>query len=413
MKLLDQAFNTPPFYKPTETCYDFTMRNNAIETLLTRRVEKVLPTKDGLAKLLSKKKIRLYLGVDPTSPDLHLGHTLTLRKLREFEDMGHETILLFGTFTAQIGDPSGRDEQRKPLSAKEVVVNMKTYQKQAGMILNFKKTKIRYNGDWLSKLTFKELLQIASNFTTSQLLERDMFEKRIKAGGGVWVHEFLYPLMQGYDSVATDVDLEIGATDQTFNMLVGRKLQKVYHNKEKFVLTTPLLPGLDGRKMSKTYGNSVNILDAPKDMYGKLMTLRDELVPSYFELCTDVSLVEVKKLGKALSPRDFKARLAREIVAMYHSKKDAAKAEREFIRVFREKEQPSEVPGVRFKEKKLPLLELLLKAKLVSSKSEARRVILQGGVKVDGTVQKSWDISIALRKGILIQVGKRRFVRII
>ena len=385
-----------------------------LKEILTRSVAQVLPSKNRLEELLKKRKIRVYLCVDPTSSLLHLGHTIPLRKLRQFQSLGHEVILLFGTFTAQIGDPSGRDKTREPLSPKEIAKNMATYKKQAEKILDPKKTIYKKNGDWLGKLKFRDILEILSCLTVSQLLERDMFQERMKKGNEVWVHEFLYPVMQGYDSVAMDVDLEVGATDQTFNMLLGRKLQKIYNSKEKFILTTPLLIGLDGRKMSKTYNNTVNLTDTPEDMHGKLMSLRDKLIIHYFELCTDVSLKEIQKLKKQVktSPRDTKMLLAREIVALYHGKEKAKKAEKAFDRVFRKKEFPANIPVVRIKKTAVTAVDLLIQTKLVASKSEARRVLEQGGVKIGGRVVKNRDERIRMKKGIIVQVGKRRFAKI-
>jgi len=386
--------------------------------VLTRGVEKILPSKKGLARLMKKRKIRLYLGIDPTSPQLHLGHAIPLRKLREFQELGHEVILLFGTFTAKIGDPSEKDEKRKPLTSEQIKKNMATYKKQASKILDVPRVKIKRNADWLSKLAFKDLIKLASHFTTSRLLERDMFQRRLKKGGEVWVSEFLYPLMQGYDSVAMDVDLEIGSTDQLFNMLIGRKLQKIYNKKEKFILTTPMLVGLDGKQMSKTAGNTVNITDPPSRMYGKLMSLRDELIIPYFRLCTEVSKEKIQEIEKNLktkkmNPRDAKAELARQIVAFYHEGKAAQRAEKEFVRVFKEKKLPSEIPGMKVKEEKTDILSLLTKTKLAPSKSEAKRLILQGGVKIDNVVQKDWKKTVKIKKGMVTQVGKRKFIRII
>lgn len=268
------------------------------------------------------------------------------------------------------------------------------------------------NGDWLAKLSFQDVLKLASHFTVPRLLERDMFQERMKKGEEVWVHEFMYPLMQGYDSVAMDVDLEIGATDQTFNMLVGRRLQQIYNNKEKFVLTVPMLVGLDGRKMSKTYDNGVYIEDSPKEMYGKLMTLRDELVPQYFELCTDVSEKEVAIFKKKLPPRDFKARLVKEIVIIYHGEKKAQEAEKEFISMFREKKLPSHILAVKIKGKEVAIVDLFLEAKLASSKAEVRRLVSQGGVRIDGKVQTDAQKKICILSGMVLQVGKRRFAKI-
>lgn len=389
-----------------------------IEEVLTKGVEKVLPDKKRLARLIRKRKIRLYLGIDPTSPELHLGHAIPLRKLREFQELGHEVILLFGTFTAQIGDPSERDEKRKPLTLAQIKKNMRTYKKQASKILDFSKVKIKYNADWLAKLNFKDLVKLSSHFTVSRLLERDMFQQRLKKGGEVWANEFLYPLMQGYDSVAMNVDLEIGSTDQLFNMLVGRKLQKIYNKKEKFLLTTSILVGLDGRKMSKSFDNTVNIADSPDEMYGKLMSLRDNLIIQYFRLCTGISEKEIKEIEeklkfKKINPKDAKARLAREIVSIYHDRKAAQVAEREFNRIFKEKKLPSRVPEVKFKEKKLNILDLLTKIKLAQSRSAAKRLILQNGVKIDNIVEKDWQKVIKIKKGMVVQVGKRKFVKLV
>ena len=389
-----------------------------IEEVLSKGVEEILPSKEGLARLMRKRKIRLYLGIDPTAPELHLGHAIPLRKLKEFQELGHEVILLFGTFTARIGDPSGRDEKRKPLSPAQIRKNLAPYQKQASKILNLSKVKVEYNDRWLAKLRFEDLIKLTSHFTVSRLLERDMFQRRLEKGGEIWVNEFLYPLMQGYDSVAMNVDLEVGSTDQTFNMLVGRKLQKIYNRKEKFVLTTPILVGLDGRKMSKTYGNTVNIIDPPNQMYGKLMSLRDDLIIQYFELCTELPLTEIREMEKNLkqrkvNPRDLKARLAREIVSIYHGERAAQIAEKEFERVFREKKLPTKIPEVKIKEKTLNILDLLVKTKLAPSKSEAKRLVFQKGVKIDGQVENDWQKIIEIKKGQVLQVGKRKIIRLI
>lgn len=388
-----------------------------IDEVLTKGVEEILPSKEGLANLMRKRKIRVYLGIDPTDPNLHLGHAIPLRKLKEFQELGHEVILLFGTFTAQIGDPSGRDRKRKPLTLSQIKGNMATYKKQASKILNLSKIKIKYNDKWLSKLTFKNLLEITSHFTISRLLERDMFQRRLKKGGEVWVNEFLYPLMQGYDSVAMDVDLEIGSTDQTFNMLVGRKLQRIYNKKEKFVLTTPMLLGLDARKMSKTYQNTVNIIDLPNEMYGKLMSLKDDLIIQYFKLCTGLPLAEIKKIEKDLrlrkiNPRDAKAKLAREITSLYWGKKAALETEREFNKIFQEKKTPSKIPIFIISQKFYPLLDLLVHLNLVKSKSEAKRLVLQGGLRINGKTERDWRKKIQIKDGMVIQVGKRKFVKI-
>jgi len=392
--------------------------DSKIEEILTRGVEEIIPNKNGLKELLKKKKVRLYLGVDPTSPKIHLGHLVPLKKLKQFQELGHEVILLFGTFTAQIGDPSGRDEARKPLSIKQVKDNMRTYKEQVSKIIDLSNIQIEYNADWLAKIAFPELVRVASNFTVSRLLERDMFQKRLKEKKEVWVNELLYPLMQGYDSVAMDVDLEIGATDQTFNMLVGRKLQRIFNKKEKFILTTPILLGLDGRKMSKTFGNTVDITDSPNDIYGKIMSLTDSLIVPYFELVTNASLENIKEiknalLNKKINPRDAKAILARQIVSMLYGQKIAKEAEEYFDKVFKEKRMPSGIPEIKIKEADINILKLLVRLKLVSSTSEARRLVFQKGVKIDGIAQEDWKKVISVRKGLVIQIGKRKFIKIV
>lgn len=388
-----------------------------IQDVLFSQVHEILPTRDLLAKEMKKRKIRLYLGVDPTGANLHLGHAIPLLKLRQFQDLGHEVILLFGTFTARIGDPTGKDDVRKPLTEKEVRENMATYKKQAGKILDLSKTKIVRNGDWLGKLTLTDMLEIASRMTVSRLLERDMFQRRIKEGKEVWVHEMFYPLLQGYDSVAMDVDLEVGATDQTFNMLVGRKLQQSYHKKEKFVLTTPLLMGPDGRKMSKSLGNTIHILDTPNEMYGKVMSIRDDLILHYAELCANLSQKEVAIMGAgiengSLHPREVKAGLAETIVSLYHTPKKAKDAEREFNRVFRDKNLPLDMPEKKVSLNKIDAASLLVALGLAPSKSKARQLIEQGGARVNGERVKDVGTVISPCKGMVVQVGKRLFARV-
>jgi tyrosyl-tRNA synthetase len=389
-----------------------------IEEILIRGVEEIVPSRNGLKDLMERKKIRLYLGVDPTSPKIHLGHLVPLKKLKHFQELGHEAILLFGTFTAQSGDPSGRDDQRKPLSLEQVKENMKTYKEQVSKFIDLSGIQIKYNADWLQGLTFSGLIKIASNFTVSRLLERDMFQRRLKEKKEIWVNEFLYPLMQGYDSVALDVDLEIGGTDQKFNMLIGRKMQRIFNKKEKFILTTPILLGLDGRKMSKTFGNTVDITDSPNEIYGKIMSLADNLIINYLELITDFPLEDINKIKgdltrKKINPRDVKAMLGREIVNIIHGKKLAASAEKDFDGVFRKKQLPSRMPEVKIEKTDIDILELLIKTKLASSKSEAKRLIIQKGVKIDGIIQKDWKKIIKIKKGDVVQIGKRKFVKLV
>ncbi|MEK7136677.1 MAG: tyrosine--tRNA ligase, partial [Patescibacteria group bacterium] len=346
-----------------------------------------------------------------------------MRKLQAFADSGHEAILIIGSFTAMIWDPSGRDTQRAPLTKREVEKNFETYKEQASKVLDFKKVQIRYNHEWLEKLTYGDILHHASLFTVQQMEERAMFAERMSKEKPVSVHEFLYPLMVGYDSVMLDVDCEIGGTDQEFNMLCGRTLQKAYGKREKFVLTTKLIEGTDGRKMSKTYENCVYLDDDPADMYGKLMSLSDDLIPLYMECCTDMPLREVKEVregieGKEVNPKIPKMRLAKEIVSMYHGSEASAKAEKEFEKVFKERGVPDEVPELKVPKGTL-LIDALVKGGLASSKSEARRLIEQGGVRMNEKVVKDVNAKVeegltpeAWAKGVVVKVGKRKFVRV-
>ena len=383
-----------------------------VEEVLTRGVEQVLPDKDGLKKLMQSEKIRLYLGVDPTAPKLHLGHTVTLRKLQEFADLGHEAILVIGTGTVLAGDPSLRLKARPLISEKEVKKNIQTWKKQAGKILDFSKVKIKHNGDWLLKLKLKDIIKIASQISAVKLFQREMFRRRIKMGQTVWTHETLYPLLQGYDSVFLNVDLEIGGTDQTFSMLIGRELMEKMKNKEKFVLTCPMILGIDGRPMSKTSGNCIWIEDSPNQMFGKVMSIPDDLIFDYFKLLTRVPLAEIEKIKK-IKPRDAKVALAQEIVKIYHGGKAGKSAKKEFERVFKERRLPEKIAAVEIKEKALNILDLLVKTKLAPSKSEAKRLILQKGVKINGKTQEDWRKVVQIKKGMLTQVGKRKFLRIV
>jgi len=374
-------------------------------------VEKVLPDKEGLKSLMQKRKIRLYLGIDPTAPKLHLGHTITLRKLQEFADLGHEAILVVGTGTVLAGDPSQRLKARLLISKREVEKNIKGWKRQLAKVLDFSKIKIEYNGDWLLKLKLEDIIQIASNISSVKLFQREMFQRRIKMGQTVWTHETLYPLLQGYDSVFLNVDLEIGGTDQTFNMLIGRELMEKMRNKEKFVLTCPMILGIDGRAMSKTTGNCVWLEDSPGQMFGKIMSMPDNLIFDYLNLLTRLPLNEIEKMKK-MNRRNAKAKLAKEIVTIYHSPKTALLAEKEFEKVFKEKRLPTKIPEIKIKEKNLNILDLLVKTNLASSKSEAKRLVLQRGVKIDRTLKTDWQEIIEIKPGQIIQVGKRKFLKI-
>jgi tyrosyl-tRNA synthetase len=384
------------------------------EELLTRAVSDVVPRKVAEGKLKGGKPLRMYWGIDPTGAKIHLGHSVPLRKMRAFQDAGHHVILLIGSFTAMVGDPSGRDEMRQPLTAEDVKKNFETYIAQAGKILDMKKLEVRYNHEWLEKLSFKDILGLTSHFTVQQMLHRDMFQKRMEEDAPISLTEFMYPLMVGYDSVILDVDVELGGNDQLFNMLAGRTLQTAYGKRDKFVLTTKIVDGTDGRKMSKSFNNCVYLDDEPNDMYGKLLSMPDHLIPLYMECCTGLPMAEVKACEKALkegkeNPKTLKMRLAREIVTMYHSADAAAKAEANFENLFKNKGVPEDMPQYKAK-KGESLIDALVASKTVASKSEARRLIEQGGVKVNDKPVTSVDTKA--EEGI-VKVGKRKFVRVV
>lgn len=378
------------------------------DELLTRAVSNVTPLELAKKKLKAGKPIRLYLGIDPTGAKLHLGHSVVLRKLKAFADAGHEVILVIGSFTAMIGDPSGRDQMREPLTQSQIKKNFATYKKQAAKVLNFKRVKIVKNHRWLQILKFIDIIRLASLFTVQQFLERDMYQKRLKEGKPISLHEFLYPLMVGYDSVKLNVDAEIGGNDQYFNMLAGRTMQTALGKKDKFVLTTKLIEGTDGRKMSKTYDNCIWLEDDAKDMFGKTMRVNDDLMETYFECCTDVPMTEVKKILKG-SPREAKVRLAKEIVSLYHGAKAAEKAAQEFDAVFKDKALPDDMPEIKVKKGSL-LLDVLVEQKLIASKSEGRRLLQQKGIQLNDAPVK--DVEAKAEQGI-VRVGKRKFLRLV
>ena len=381
-----------------------------VKTLLERGVVEVLEKEHLQTALHSGRKLRVKFGIDPTAPDLHLGHTVPLRKLRQFQDAGHTAVLIIGDFTAKIGDPSGRDKTRPQLSDKDIKKNLKTYLDQAKKVLDMKKMEIRYNSEWLKK--DKLILELMSRMSMERVMEREDFQKRIKAGQEVTMLEALYPILQGYDSVAIKADLEIGGNDQKFNLLMGRRLQRKYGQPEQDVLTLPLLEGTDGiHKMGKSSGNYIGLTEKPEIMFGKIMSVPDGLVLKYAELLTDLP---VEKMATQLKqdPRGAKLELARTIVAMYHGKKDAEKAEEEFVRVVSKKGIPKKTISYKLKAKSLSLVDLLVETKMAGSKSEARRLIEQGGVKLNDEKQDNPNIVIVLSKEILLQVGKRKFLKV-
>lgn len=394
---------------------------NAIERFLTRSVENVYPTKKDVQKMLeSGKRLRVYYGIDPTGPTLHLGHMITMKKLAELQALGHEVILLIGDFTAMIGDPTDKGAVRKQLTREEVLENAKLYKKQASRVLKFSgenPVRLAFNSKWLAKMNFADVVNLASHFTVQRILERDMFDRRMKEGRPIHLHEFLYPLMQGQDSVAMDVDGEIGGNDQTFNMLAGRTLQKQINNKEKFVITNTLLVDPSGKKMGKTEGNMIAMTDAPPDMFGKIMSWPDEMIIQGFRLCTDRDDAEIKDMEKAMkkgeNPMKFKKRLATDVVTWLAGEKEAKMAEEHFGTVFQKHDQPDEMEEVKVGNS-IGLVDALVTSGLVNSNSEARRQIQQGGVKVDGKVVTDHAMKLEIEKeGTLIQKGKRHFKKLL
>ena len=392
---------------------------NKIDEIMTRGVEEAIVAEDIRADLNSGKKLRVKLGIDPTAPDIHLGHTVALKKLKQFQDAGHQIVLIVGDFTATIGDPSGRNELRKPLTREEVRGYMKGYESEIGKVIDLEKTEIRYNSEWYDRLGTMFLFELSSKVTVTRALERDDFQNRLKNDQDISMLEVLYPLFQGYDSVEVKADIEIGGTDQKFNLLMGRKIQKRYGQKPQNIMTVPLIEGLDGvRKMSKSYDNYIGIKDEPSVMFGKIMSIPDSLIIKYFKLLTDVSIDKIEKMSEDLkspskvNPRDLKVELAKEIIAEYHNKKAAEDAFATFQQVFVNNEMPDEILEVAVIDKNWPLAELMHFTGLVSSKTEARRLIEQGGVRVDGAVIGDREATIRPKTGSVIQVGKRKFVRI-
>ncbi|MBP5426987.1 MAG: tyrosine--tRNA ligase [Clostridiales bacterium] len=370
------------------------------------------------------KQLIIKLGLDPTAPDIHLGHTVVLRKLKAFQDLGHKIIIIIGDYTGMIGDPTGRSEARKQLTREEVLRNAETYKKQIFKVLDPEKTQVKFNSEWLAVMTFRDVINLSAKYTVARMLEREDFKKRYTSGLPIAVHEFFYPLMQGYDSVAIDADVELGGTDQKFNILMGRTLQKEYGKKSVQIgMLMPILEGTDGvKKMSKSVGNYIGINEAPEEMYGKTMSIPDELIIRYFELVTDVHPDEIEKMKMDMArdlvnPRDLKMALAREIVKLYHSEEAAKKAEENFKSVFQKGQLPDEIPEVLVDGRELEnggiwLAKLLVLAKLSPSTSEARRSIMQGAVKVNEEKVTDVGLNIKVKDGDIIQVGKRKIAKI-
>ena len=387
---------------------------------IERGTEEILVLDELKDKLALDRPLRIKAGFDPTAPDLHLGHTVLINKLRQFQDLGHEAIFLIGDFTGMIGDPSGKNATRPSLTAEEVAANAETYKEQIFKILDPDKTRIAFNSEWMDKLDAADLIRLAARNTVARMLERDDFSKRYAANQPIAIHEFLYPLVQGYDSVALEADVELGGTDQKFNLLMGRQLQQAYGQTPQVVLTMPLLEGLDGvNKMSKSLDNYIGITDAPDDMFGKLMSVSDELMWRYFELLSFRPLDEMAVLRQRIqggeNPRDIKFELAKELVGRFHGTSAAGKALDSFITRFRNNEMPEDMPEVALEsgaDRALGIAHVLQQAGLVASTSEAFRMLKQGAVRIDGERVEDRDTSISAGTTHVFQVGKRRFARV-
>lgn len=391
-----------------------------IDWFLNHAVENVFPSRDVLRERLMKgERLRVYYGIDPTGPSIHLGHTVPLRKMSELQNMGHEIVILVGDITAMIGDPTDKSAVRKQLTKEEVMQNLKAYREQIGRIISFEgenAAQWRFNSEWFGKMGFADVLELTSHFTVQQMLERDMFEKRIKEGKPIHVHEFLYPVMQGYDSVALDVDIEIGGNDQTFNMLAGRDLMKTLKNKEKFVVTSKLLADPTGKKMGKSEGNMIAFSDSSIDAYGKLMSWPDEMILPAFEVLTDMTKKEIEDRRASIvageNPMKFKRELAQRVVAWMFGEQAGQEAADHFTHVHQQHEKPEDISEVVVEMRELPLIEALVAGGLVGSKSDARRQIEQGGVKVDDQVITDVKAFVTItEQGIVLQKGKRHFVK--
>lgn len=382
--------------------------------LIKRGTAEIISEEDLTAKLKQNRPLNVKAGFDPTAPDLHLGHTVVLHKMKHFQELGHNVTFLIGDFTGMIGDPTGKSETRKPLTKEQVLANAETYKEQVFKILDPEKTKICFNSAWLEPLTMKETLSLMAKFTVARIIERDDFQKRYKAGEPIGMHEFMYPIMQGFDSVNMDTDIELGGTDQKFNLLVGRDLLRQYGRQAQVAITMPIIEGLDGvQKMSKSLGNYVGISESPKDMFGKLMSITDELMFKYYTLLSDMSLKDIEKMKQDIETGDFhpmtaKKNLAKEIVSRYHGTKAGIEAEEEFVRVFSNKNIPTDIQEYKIQG---CFLDIILALNFASSKSEARRLAEQGGVHFEN--EKVYDLTLTPEHEGILKVGKRKFAKLI
>jgi tyrosyl-tRNA synthetase len=393
-------------------------KKEKIKELLERGVDEVIEKEHLKKRLIKGDKLRVKFGIDPTGSELHLGHLVPFRKLKQFQNLGHQVIFLIGDYTAKIGDPTGRSETRKMLTDEDIKNNMKDYIDQASKVLKMDEVEIRYNSEWYDKKGPAFMMELTSKFTFARMIERDDFKKRIKEYIDVSMVELLYPLLQGYDSVELRADVELGGRDQKFNLLTGRKAQRRYNQSEQDIITVPLLEGLDGvKKMSKSYGNYIAFNDSASDMFGKIMSLPDNLLWKYFKLLTDILEEEISKTEEKVrlnevNPRDVKIDLAKEIIKIFYSEKEASEAQENFINVFQKKENPEDIKEFKIKEDKKKLIDIISEAGLTSSKGEARRLIEQGAVKIDSKVENKWDKEVKIKDGTIIQAGKRKFIKI-
>lgn len=389
--------------------------------LIKKGAEEIFVLEELETRLKSGKPLRIKFGMDPTAPDLHLGHTVVLNKLRQFQKFGHKILFLIGDFTALIGDPTGKSTTRPPMTKEQVQTNARTYQEQVFKILDPNATEVVFNSTWMSTLGTEGMIRLAAQFTVARMLERDMFKQRYKNGEPISIHEFLYPLVQGYDSVALEADVELGGTDQTFNLLVGRELQKHYGQTPQIVLTMPILEGLDGvQKMSKSLGNYIGITEPAKEIFGKIMSISDELMWRYFDLVSDKTPAEINKLKDSVkegaNPRDIKFMLADEIITRFHSKQDAINAQESFIAQFSQGAMPEDIPEINLQvapgENSLTITNLLKNAGLVPSVSEGGRMIEAGAVRIDGVKVEDKALKITVGQSGIFQVGKRKFAKV-
>ena len=386
--------------------------------LLTRGVANIIPNKESLKKTLtSGKKLNIYLGIDPTATQIHLGHAVPLRKLQALADLGHTVTFLIGDFTALIGDTSDKDSERPVLSKEQIEENFQTYKSQAQKILDFSKVRVRRNSEWLGKLSFEDIIKLCQHFSFGDFASRELIKRRLSEGRYVGLHEGLYPVMQGYDSYFMDTDLQIGGTDQTFNMQAGRILQKDLRKKESYVLTTEFLIGTDGRKMSKSWGNAIWLTDEPNDMYGKIMSIRDDLIVQYFTLGTNVPMAQVAQIEEAIkkgeNPMEIKKKLALEIVKELHDEGAAKKAQEHFEKTVQQKEVPTDIPTLKIDGKEsISIVDLLVHIQLATSKSEAKRLVEQGGVEIDTTKIEDPSSQITVKNDMIVRAGKRKFAKL-